>query len=210
MYKSALELRKSGDNRKNLERIIKSENLIQRNEGVRARMSGLKEQVKNNREQTVPVIFYLCSHHAHPAEDHKDYENKIYVDRYWYNTVKEVYDEGTIKKVRQYIKANNVMTVQEVMGPPVYLISRCYCRHFMIPLQTTEVLDYSLKTVRKNHPEGIMWFKPLKDSEREQRFQKKRLIVSRAINTLDSNVKTEQWSESTGYCSKLKKTKVIT
>lgn len=207
MYKSALELRNSGDNRKNLERIIKAENLIQRNEGVRARMSGLKEQVKENRDKPDPVIFYLCSHHAHPAEDHKDYENRIYVDRYWLSITEDKYDAEIIKKIKSYIKSNKILTVQEIVKAPVYLISRCYCRHYFIPLTTAEVLGSSLKEIRKSHPEGIMQFKPLNHADREKRFQSKRILASRAIESIDNkktgNTKTEKWNNATGYCSKL-------
>lgn len=203
MYRSALQLRNRGDTRRNLEQIIKSENLIQRNGATRAKMKNLKTQVKESRERPEPVIFYLCSHHANPAEDHRDWEGKIYVDRFWLSTVQDVYDDSVIREVKRYIRDNDIRTIQWVTGEPVYLISRCHCRHFMIPLQTTEVLESSLKDIRKKHPEGVMWFRTLKDSEREQRFQKKRIIVSRAIENTDEIL--EKWGKSTGYCSKVKK-----
>ena len=196
MYRSALQLRNRGDTRRNLEQIIKSENLIQRNGATRAKMKNLKTQVKESRERPEPVIFYLCSHHANPAEDHKDWEGRIYVDRFWLSTVQDVYDDSAIRAVKRYIRDNDVRTIQWVTGEPVYLVSRCYCKHYFIPLNTSEVLNNSLKEVRKKHPEGIMKFRLLDPSEREKRFQSKRILVSRAIENI---------GESTGYCSKLSK-----
>lgn len=197
MYKSALELRNSGDNRKNLERVIKAENLIQRNEGVRARMSGLKEQVKNNREQNVPVIFYLCSHHAHPAEDHAFWEAKLYVDRFWRRTVQGIYDENQIKVIEKFIKEQDIHTVQWVTGFPVYMVSRPYCRHFFIPVQTSEALGSSLKDIRKNHPEGIMWYRSLDPKDREKRFQDKRRLVGTVMKS--ANKKADAWLGDSPY-----------
>lgn len=191
MYKSALKLRNTGDKRENLERIIKAENLILRNEDARARMSGLKEQVKENREKPEPVIFYLCSHHANPAEDHEFWEAKIYVDRFWRITVQGIYSDEQIKKIETYIKDNGIYTVQWVTGFPVYLLSRPYCRHYMIPVQTSEVLGNSLKDIRKNHPEGVMWYRALDPKDREKRFQDKRRLVGTVMR--ETNKKVDAW-----------------
>ncbi len=194
MYRSALQLRRDGDTRRSLEQVVKAENRIQRNQGIRAKMTHLKEQVKESRERPEPVIFYLCSHHANPAEDHKNWEGKIYVDRFWLNTVQDVYDDSVIRAVKRYIRDNDVRTVQWVTGEPVYMITRPYCRHFFIPVLTSEVLGGSVAAIQKNHPESKMWFKPLSDKDRGKRFQAKRALVGKAMNRAGSEV--EGW---TGY-----------
>lgn len=199
MYRSALELRRTGDTRKNLEGIIKSENYIIRSQGIRAKQEALKNQIQESREAEEPVIFYLCSHHANPAKDHEFWEAKIYVDKFWRRTVQDVYPTETVKAIEKYIRDNGIYTVQYITGDPVYLITRPYCRHYFIPVLTSEVLGSDLKTIKKNHPEGIMWYRHLNDNERELRFQKKRALVSRTLASLPVTDSTEQWLGSKPY-----------
>ena len=46
------------------------------------------------------------------------------------------------------------MSVQDVCGSPVYLITRPYCKHFLISLDTDEVLENGLKKIQRDHPEA--------------------------------------------------------
>lgn len=108
-----------------------------------------------------PIVFYLCSVHTGPAEDHKEWQGKIYVDRYWRSVLEKHggTDTGTvhgdlIKGIGAYIKNHNILTVQEVVNHKPYLITRPYCRHFFIPLSTEEVLGSSLNKILKEHPEA--------------------------------------------------------
>lgn len=96
-------------------------------------------------------VFYLCSWHINPAEDHKNWEGKIYVDRFWKNILKD--DIARMKAVEAYVRNRNIRTVQWVTGKPVYMITRPYCRHYMTGLDTDEVLKASLKKIKKNHTE---------------------------------------------------------
>ena len=80
-------------------------------------------------------IFYLCSWHTGCAEGHKQYQGRIYVDRFW-RSILGYEDEAVL----EYIRKNDVMTVQEVCSDPVYMITRPYCRHFFISLDTETVL----------------------------------------------------------------------
>lgn len=197
MYRAALQLRSSGDTRKNLEQVIKSENKIQRNQGVRARISSLKNELQDGRDKIDPTIFYLCSHHANPAQDHEFWEGKLYVDRFWRNTVQGIYPEDKIKQIEKFIKSEHIHTVQWVTGFPVYMVSRPYCKHFFIAVPTTEVLGEDLRQIKKNHPESVMWYRLLKEEERGKRFQDKRNLVGRALASLPKNEHTENWSKYT-------------
>ena len=198
MYRSALQLRRDGDTRRSLEQVIKAENYIQKREQSRAKMTHLKEQVKESRDKPEPVIFYLCSHHANPAEDHKDWEGRIYIDRFWRSTVQGVYPESVMKQVESYVKDNDVRSVQWVTGEPVYMITRPYCRHFFIPVPTSEVLEGSVAELQKSHPESKMWYRKLDPRQKEARFQDKRKLVARAMG----DAEIEGW---TGYAHKRNK-----
>lgn len=199
MYRATLQLRKTGDTRKNLEQLVKSENKILRNEGIRARTSSLKQELKDNRSMEEPNIFYLCSHHANPAQDHEFWEGKLYVDRFWRSTVQGVYPDELVKKIEKFIKAEDIKSVQWVTGFPVYMVTRPYCRHYFTPVPTTEVLGTDLKDIKKNHPESVMWFRLLKEEERGKRFQDKRNTVTRALASLPQNEYTENWNGSKPY-----------
>lgn len=78
-------------------------------------------------------IFYVASRHGDCAEDHKDYQGKIYVDRYWHN-----YD--TDGKIAQYVRANNIRTVQWVVGEPVWFLTRPNCRHYFTSYTPEQIL----------------------------------------------------------------------
>ena len=82
------------------------------------------------------TIFFLCSKHNSSADDHKNYQGKIYVDRFWRTKV----PGNLYAPVLQYIKDNEIVTVQEIMGKPVWLCTRPYCKHFFIPVATEDVL----------------------------------------------------------------------
>ena len=87
-------------------------------------------------------IFYLCSVHENCATDHKDYQGKIYISDDWKarcGTDEERY------KVEAYIRNHKCVTVQEIVGPPVYLITRPNCRHYFKRVSVDEVLGNSCK-----------------------------------------------------------------
>ena len=106
-------------------------------------------------EGKVPGVFYLCSIHTGPAEDHKEWQGKIYVDRYWRSVMEAARCTDTqIGGVQAYIRNHNILTIQEVVNHKPYIITRPYCRHFFIPLSTAEVLGSSLNKILKEHPEA--------------------------------------------------------
>lgn len=106
---------------------------------------------KKNWKQPDGTIFYLCSYHTPVAEDHKPYQGKIYVDRYWRSLI----SDDLYVAVLRYIKKNDIVTVQEIMGPPVYLTTRPYCRHYFIPLSDTRAVlndaDGYVEMLNKTH-----------------------------------------------------------
>lgn len=111
---------------------------LERHAGARERAVESKDQL--NRGRTKKVIFYVCSKHVAPAKDHKDWQGKIYVDRYWRAILKSTDREWMIPQVERYIVENDVRTIQWVMGPPVWLTTRPYCKHWFAPVLTSTVL----------------------------------------------------------------------
>lgn len=128
--------------RSNYDAVLSTARKVKRNSELRAKRQALYEAM-----HTDGVIFFLCSYHNNPADDHKDYQGRIYVDRFWRQKVsgREYYS------VLSYIKNHNIMTIQEVMGEPVWLSTRPYCRHYFIALDTGTVLHNSRNKLVKEY-----------------------------------------------------------
>lgn len=88
----------------------------------------------------LPMIFYACSSHSKPAKDHADYQGKIYVDRYWRKYCTGVMPDWMFAAVEDFIQKNEIISIQKIMGPPVWLATRPFCRHVFIPVNTLSVL----------------------------------------------------------------------
>ena len=131
-------------------------NRAERASAARRKNKIIKETLKDNRSQRLPVIFYLCSYHEKCAEDHKAYQGKIYVDRYWRSAL-EQYTElmWLIDPIDAYIKNHDVMTMQEVVGNKPYITTRPYCKHFFIPVDVWTVLTSSVQAIKREHPESV-------------------------------------------------------
>jgi len=114
-------------------------------------------------------IFFICSVHEKPAEDHKDYQGLIYVDRFWRTKV----SGRDFYPVLSYIKNHGVATVQEIMGAPVFLTTRPNCKHYFIPLDTVSVLGSSARKIKEQIGvrKDLPWTEEEKDEFRAQVFR---------------------------------------
>lgn len=93
-------------------------------------------------------VFYLSSGHKDCANDHLNFQNRIYVDENWENIIK---DEELKKDIGNYIDLNDIKTYQWVIGKPVWLVTRPNCRHYFKALKTEDVLNMPLKKLVRNH-----------------------------------------------------------
>lgn len=93
------------------------------------------------------LIFYLCSYHSDCANDHVDYQGKIYVDEDWESIVSADMKD----KVQDYIDAHKIETIQNVRDGEPYLTTRPNCRHYFTPMSTEEVLGSSVKKMLKDN-----------------------------------------------------------
>lgn len=97
----------------------------------------IKDYIEKNRDQG--KWFYLASSHNDCAEDHKDYQGRLYVD----NTAP--------KEIMNYARSRNFLSLQWVMGDPVWFITRPNCRHYFVALSEEEVRKKSLKHLKKKY-----------------------------------------------------------
>ena len=120
-------------------------NKVREHRNTRFRRAALRLGLRNHR--ATGGVFFMSSWHNKCAEGHKAYQGQIYVDRFWRSTLQD--DPDTYRAVEAYVRNHDLMTVQEVVGAPVYLITRPYCKHYMIPLDTGTVLTSSANRIRK-------------------------------------------------------------
>lgn len=145
----ARKCKSAGDNwqevlgmRSSFDSVLRVSRKVKRDSELRA-----KKQAAYLAMHTEGIVFFLCSSHPNPADDHKDYEGKLYVDRFWRSKVKG----RDYYAVNSYVKNHNIMTIQEVMGEPVWLSTRPYCRHYFIALDTGTVLHNSRNKLVKEY-----------------------------------------------------------
>ena len=139
-----------------VKRVMSLMSVVERRADSRSKKRNLKAAMRDNRAESLPVIFYLCSYHEKPAAGHKQYQGKIYVDRFWKSTVDERPELWwLLDPIRAYIRNHDLLTVQEVTDGEPYLITRPYCRHYFIPLNTWDVLTSSLSAIKRDHPEAV-------------------------------------------------------
>lgn len=81
------------------------------------------------------AIFYICSFFGDCAKDHADFQGKIYVDKDWRNVT-----NYRVEEIEDYIKANNILNVQDVTEDYPYLTTRPNCRHHFDYISIDDVL----------------------------------------------------------------------
>ena len=135
---------------------VKLMNQLERRQVRKTKEYKLKQGLKDNRDQTVPIIFYLSSWHDHCADGHQDYEGKLYVDKYWKSAM-EKHSEllWMIPGITAYIRNHKVQTIQGITNGEPYLVTRPHCKHFFIPIDTFTVLTCSLNAIKRENTQGF-------------------------------------------------------
>lgn len=106
------------------------------------------EMVQINEE--IGQVFYICSEHGNCADDHLDYQGKIYCSENWEDTCPDKFHD----QVAAYIKANNIMSVEDAMGEKGnYLTTRPNCRHYFQMAAITDVLSLKSEADKKKFKE---------------------------------------------------------
>ena len=103
----------------------------------------LSDLIEENREKSP---FFLASAHKNPAEDHKDWEGRMYYDADWEN---QSWSDEDRARIAAYIRNHDLKTVQWVTGEPVYLVTRPNCKHYLTNIPLEEALKSSVKALLK-------------------------------------------------------------
>lgn len=93
------------------------------------------------------MVFYIVSKHGDCAEDHLNWQGKIYIDEKW----RSVCNQTEIDAITEYIGRNRIRTFQWVIFRPVWMITRPNCRHYFKRLYTNTVLKKSVDEILREN-----------------------------------------------------------
>jgi hypothetical protein len=116
--------------------MIKLINKAERKHSYQDNRLDLKESLD---EAPLGTVFYRCSRHRNPGKDHEAYQGKLFYDRFWESKNPQI-ENWLARAIKNYIKKYDLVSVQKISGPPVYLTTRPYCKHYFIPQETLTVL----------------------------------------------------------------------
>lgn len=144
----------------------------------RAKVDGLTELLEENRQKSP---FFLCSTHKNPAEDHKDWEGKMYFDADWAD---QDWSDEDRARIAAYIRNHDLKTVQWVTGEPVYLITRPNCKHYLVNIPIQDVLKSSVKALLRNKKMYMKDDVPASPERLAYRRYYERLKTEKSLNQL--------------------------
>lgn len=104
----------------------------------------IKQEIVNNQAKMgakLGIVFYMCDVLGDSADDHEDFQGKVY-----YNA-----DAFIPDNVQEYIDANDILSMQEVMLGDPFLTTRPNCRHNFHAVPTQDVLIDTPKEILDNY-----------------------------------------------------------
>ena len=125
--------------------LIKDANQLMYSYEQRLKHDQMREMLDVAEEDKSP--FFLCSAHPKPAKDHAAYQSRVYYDEDWESYVPD--DQQDL--IRAIIRNRKLVTVQWVVGAPVYLTTRRNCKHYLRNIPTDEVAHASAKSLVRKH-----------------------------------------------------------
>lgn len=111
---------------------------------VRTTMSNEITEWQVSSGKNSKVVFYICSQHSDCADDHINYQGKIYYDK---DYVSFNIDGKLKNKIADFIQSKKLKSIQEVKDGEPYLTTRPNCRHYFQPVSIDDVLKKDTTTI---------------------------------------------------------------
>lgn len=132
--------------------------------------------LSSNRNRPMPVIAYVCSTHQNPRKEHRELQGKMYVDRYWRDALIKAGHGGLVAEIEPIVR--DLMTVQEAVKGPHWLMTAPNCHHTLFPVTIEEILRYgSAEVIIAHHPEAQRGFH--RDMKTDAQRRRKREALRR-------------------------------
>ena len=116
---------------------------------LRTTLQNIATQKLKDSTDNLGIIFFLASSHADCADDHVDYQGKIYVKENWQRFIKP----EKIAEIQDFITKKDIKTMEWVIGKPVYFT----------PITIEQALKKSLKELHKE----LKTEKPMTSEDKE-------------------------------------------
>lgn len=104
---------------------------------ARTAIQNIAVEKMNENTDMFGIIFYLASEHPDCADDHKNYQGKMYIKSNWKSIIKQ---DELIPKIETFINNKRMMTIEEVIEKPVWFSTRPNCRHYFTPITIKQAL----------------------------------------------------------------------
>ena len=107
---------------------------------VRTTMSNEITDIQVKSGTNNKVVFWLCSQHSSCADDHIDFQGRLYFDANYrsFNIPQEL-----LTKISAFISEKKLLSIQAVKDNKPFLTTRPNCRHYFQPVSTTQALGTS-------------------------------------------------------------------
>lgn len=163
-------------------KLEKMKNELVRNVEHREKHDELFHPVSGLINQDRASPFWICSSHAKPAKDHADHEGKLYYNQDWMDDQNQ--DPELKARALRIIRSRKMISIQEITGAPVYLVTRPNCKHFFIPVEIDEVVGRSNKQLLKEHKGYMPDESPISYETRQYRAYYDRLKVLQELRSI--------------------------
>lgn len=168
--------------------------------------TGIQQEIGNQQIEIAKdanIVFFLCDEYADCADDHADYQGKIY-----YNEAYETFNltEDAKAMIANAIRVKGYLGVQEVREGKPYLTTRPNCRHRLIPISIDDAIADTVESVKQKNdairgnyrPENYDALKQQRAYERNIRRAKAKLET---LELIKSKTKTNDYD---GEISKIR------
>jgi hypothetical protein len=88
------------------------------------------------------VVFYIANVFGDSADDHADWQGKIYYDERY-----KSFGLSNIDEISKFIRQEKLRSVQWVRDKPVYLTTRPNCRHTLTPISIQQAMNVEPNTL---------------------------------------------------------------
>lgn len=151
--------------------------------------TGIQQEIGNRQLEAgrnANIVFYVVNEFADCADDHADYQGRMYYDEGYQDFPLQDEIKGLIQ---DHIQRNGLLSIQAVRDNEPYLTTRPNCRHKMKPVAIDRVLQESVEDIKKDlgyktksyRPQNYEATKVQRYNERNIRKYKQRSLTYKAL-----------------------------
>jgi len=151
--------------------------------------TGIQQEIGNTQLEvgaSANIVFYVANEFADCADDHRDYQGKVYYDERY----KDFKLNDEIKsRIGAYIASRQLLSIQSVRDGEPYFTTRPNCRHTITPMAIDDVLQDKVQEFKDKkrlsspsyRPDNYELTKEQRYNERQIRKYKNRIAYFQEI-----------------------------